>query len=344
MAAYEELMQEKNDLESQAAQLPQEKPQEKPPQVKASDVELKKNHPQVNRDKMEQIIDGLAQLQLGFGGAVSELSEKLTTEATKLADVQSTVAAETQELKALHDLEVTEDTLDTLIQQYEDSSKAFEEEFNDRRESLEQETQDRKHAWSKEQGEHERLVRERLDDLQKTRQRDADSYQYDLEQQRNLSIDEYEHQQELLEQELAELRQQQEKEWASREKAIADREQEFAELKSKVSEFPQKLEENIDRGKDNGRNIGRYQAKVKADLREKEVDGQKHFYELRLQSLSQTIDNQDARIQSLSKQLDSALKQVQDLAVKAIEGTSNAKSSEAIKEIALEQAKQLKGK
>jgi len=72
--------------------------------------------------------------------------------------------------------------------------------------------------------------------------------------------------------------------------------------------------------------------------------GQKHFYELRLQSLSQTINNQEARIQSLSQQLDSALKQVQDLAVKAIEGASNAKSSEAIKEIALEQAKQLKGK
>ncbi|MBO1348710.1 MAG: hypothetical protein EBE86_015580 [Hormoscilla sp. GUM202] len=348
LEAYEELMQEKKELESQVAQLPQDKPQEKipekPPQVKASDVELKRNNTKVNQDKMEQIIDGLDRLQLGFGGAVSELSEKLTTEATKLADVQSTVAAETEELKALHDLEIAEDTLDTLIQQYEDSSKAFEEEFNDRRESLEQETQDLKNAWSKEQAEHERLVRERLDDLQKTRQRDADSYQYDLEQQRNLSIDEYEHQQQLLDQELAESRQLQEKLWADREKAIADREKEFAECKTKVEEFPQKLEENTERGKDNGRNIGRYQAKVKADLREKEVEGQKHFYELRLQSLSQTINNQEARIQSLSQQLDSALKQVQDLAVKAIEGASNAKSSEAIKEIAMEQAKQLKGK
>jgi len=361
LEAYEELMQEKKELESQVAQLPKEKPAvssgnhtrstweiqpEKSSQLQASVVELMTNQTAVNvdRDKMEQIIDGLDQLQLGFGGAVSYLSEKLTTEATKLADVQSTVAAETQELKALHDLEIAEDTLDTLIQQYEDSSKAFEQEFNDRRESLEQETQDLKNAWSKEQAEHERLVRERLDDLQKTRQRDADSYQYDLEQQRNLSIDEYEHQQQLLDRELAESRQLQEKLWADREKAIADREKEFAECKTKVEEFPQKLEENMERGKDNGRNIGRYQAKVKADLREKEVEGQKHFYELRLQSLSQTINNQEARIQSLSQQLDSALKQVQDLAVKAIEGASNAKSSEAIKEIALEQAKQLKGK
>jgi hypothetical protein len=41
----------------------------------------------------------------------------------------------------------------------------------------------------------------------------------------------------------------------------------------------------------------------------------------------------------LSQQLDSALKQVQDLAVKAIEGASNRNSFEAMKEVALEQAK-----
>ena len=58
-----------------------------------------------------------------------------------------------------------------------------------------------------------------------------------------------------------------------------------------------------------------------------------------MQSLEQTINNQEGRIQNLSKQLESALKQVQDLAVKAIEGTANVNSYQAIKEIALEQAK-----
>jgi hypothetical protein len=37
--------------------------------------------------------------------------------------------------------------------------------------------------------------------------------------------------------------------------------------------------------------------------------------------------------------LDGALKQVQDLAVKAIEGASNINSYQALKEIAMEQAK-----
>lgn len=53
----------------------------------------------------------------------------------------------------------------------------------------------------------------------------------------------------------------------------------------------------------------------------------------------ETIQRQDGHLQTLSKQLDSALKQVQDLAVKAIEGASNVSSFQAVKEIALEQAK-----
>ncbi len=64
-----------------------------------------------------------------------------------------------------------------------------------------------------------------------------------------------------------------------------------------------------------------------------------------MQSLEQTINNQETRIQNFSKQLESTLKQVQDLAVKPIEGSANINSNQAIKEIALEQAKsQVKNK
>ena len=55
--------------------------------------------------------------------------------------------------------------------------------------------------------------------------------------------------------------------------------------------------------------------------------------------MQNSIKNQENRHQSLSKQLEASLKQVQDLAVKAIEGTSNKNSFEAMKEIAMEQAK-----
>ncbi len=166
-----------------------------------------------------------------------------------------------------------------------------------------------------------------------------------MELQRKLNTDQYEQSQKILHNELEESQQQQEKQWAEREKAIAERENQFAEAKAKVEAFTKEKETALKKATEEGKGIAHYQAKVKADLYSKEVEGQKRFYEQRIQSLEQTIQNQEGRIQSLAKQLESALKQVQDLAVKAIEGAANVSSYQAVKEIALEQAKiQLKNK
>ncbi len=166
-----------------------------------------------------------------------------------------------------------------------------------------------------------------------------------MELARDLDESEYEQQKKYLYKELAETRQQLEKQWQEREENIAKREQEYAEAEEKVEAFEEKLKAKIKQGKEEGKGIGIYQAKVKTDLRTKEIEGEKQNYQLRIQALEQTIETQEARINKLSQQLDIAQKQVQDLAVKAIEGSSNRKSFEAMKEIAMEQAKtQQKGK
>jgi hypothetical protein len=290
------------------------------------------------QDKMNQIIESLTQLQLGFGGAVSDLSEKLTTEASALDDVQTLVTEELEILKELHGLEdVAETTLDDLIGSYEENSKTFEQEESEQRETLDQEMQDLRKGWRKEQETHQVQVKERNETHHKNRHRDVQEYRYNLELERQLDSEAYEENKKAIYKELSEIKSAQEKAWAEREKTISDREKAYSEAKAKVEAFPEELEKNIKNGKENGRNIGTYQAKVKADLREKEIEGQKRNYQLRIESQEETIKDQNARIQSLSKQLDAALKQVQDLAVKAIEGASNVSSFQAVKEILLEQ-------
>ena len=293
-----------------------------------------------NQQRMQSTIDNLILLQFGFGGAVSELSEKLTSEAAKLGELRRTVGEEVQQLQELHSLEdVAEDTLDNLIQQYEESAKTFTNELSEQRETVEQELLEQRQAWEKEQELQKLAVKERNENQQKTRNRDEELYNYDLELQRNLDIEEYDQRQERLHKDIEESEREQEKQWAEREKLIAEREKVSAEVKAKVEAFPKEQEANIKNGKDNGRNIGNYQAKIKSDLLLKDMEGQKQNYELQIQGMLQTMQNQDARIASLSKQLDSALKQVQDLAVKAIEGSSNLSSFQAVREIAIEQAK-----
>ncbi len=348
LEAYDELLKERKTLETQLKQL-QKETKEKPPVVNENNrhhTVTPMNQPVVARDKMMDTIDSLLKLQLGFGSAVSELSEKLTSEAAKLQELRNSVAEEAQQLEDLYDLaEIDEETLDSLIQTYEDNSKAFEEEISQRREALVQEIQELRQGWEKEQEEHQRTIKERNEEHRKTRQREEQDYKYDLELRRSLDRDTYEQNQKSLYKQLEETNQAQQQQWTEREKGIAESEQKFEELKTKVEAFDKEKEAAIKKAKEEGKGIANSQVKIKADLQNKEIEGQKRFYELRIQSLEQTIQNQEARIKNLSQQLDSALKQVQDLAVKAIEGSSNANSYQALKEIALEQAKgQMKSK
>jgi uncharacterized coiled-coil protein SlyX len=344
LQAYEELVKEKAALKSQLEQVGKENPsiaQEQPRLEQKTPM----NQLSSVQEKMNNTIESLAKIQLGFGSAANELSEQLTIKASRLEEIRGTLEAEIQQLTQLHNLEISDDILDTLIQAYEDNSKAYQEEYSQRSEVLFQEILDQRNTWGKEQEEHQRAIKERNENLHKTRQRDASGYKYNLELQRQLETDEYEQGQKALYKLLEELLQEIEKEWAEREKAISEREKQFEEFKAKVEAFPKDKEAAIKKATEEGKGIAHYQAKVKSDLYSKEVEGQKRFYEQRLHSLEQTITNQETRIQNLSKQLESALKQVQDLAVKAIEGTSNVNSYQVMKEIALEQAKsQVKNK
>ncbi len=338
LQAYEELAKEKAALKSQLDQVAKENQSGTKEQPKLEQTTAMNQLSSVQQ-KMNNTIESLAKIQLGFGSAANELSEQLTTKASKLEEIRRTLEEEIQQLTQLHNLEISDDILDTLIQAYEDNTKAYQEEYSRRSEVLFQEILEQRNSWGKEQDEQQRTIKERNENLNKTRQRDASEYKYNLELQRQLQNDEYEQEQKALYKQLEELLQETEKQWAEREKAISEREKQFEELKAKVEAFPKDKEAAIKKATEEGKGIAHYQAKIKSDLYSKEVEGQKRFYEQRLQSLEQTITNQETRIQNLSKQLESALKQVQDLAVKAIEGTSNVNSYQAIKEIALEQAK-----
>lgn len=345
LEAFDELAKEKTELKAQIDKLAHSS------QVKVikeqSELPAKKevmSQSSSVQQKMNYTIESLAKVQMGFGTAVSELSEQLTTKAANLEELRGAVAIEIEQLEELHELEIAPDTLDNLLKAYGSNAQTFVEELSQKQETLVQEFLQQKKAWEREQEEHKRLGKERNDERNKTTQREVAEYKYDLELQRKLSNDEYEQTQNRLNNELEEFRQVQEKQWTEKEKVIAEQEQQIAEAKSKV-DFAKEKELAIKRATEEGKGIAYYQAKIKTDLYAKDVEGQKRFYEQRLDSLAQTIQNQEARIQGLAKQLESALKQVQDLAVKAIEGAANINSYQAVKEIAIEQAKtQVKNK
>ncbi|MEA5417699.1 hypothetical protein VB712_00590 [Spirulina sp. CCNP1310] len=349
LEAFEELNQEKSTLEAQVQQLqkqsqtpPLNPTPVTPPAPPASPQPQKPamTSTQQAKSDINLILKDLETLQVGFGSAVSSLSEHLIKEASTLAEIQNAVTEEQEQLTELHELsEIGENTLATLIADYETSSKAFSEELNGQQETLDQELQAACHAWQKEQELHNDAVAERDSNYEVTQKRDATEHEYSLHLERQLAQEEYEQEKKQRYQELAEIKSSQEKAWEEREKAIAQQEKAHQEAKEKVTVFDANVEQKKKEGQEEGYRIGVYQAKVRHDLREKEIEGEKRNYALRIQGLEQTIQLQETRLHNLGQQLESALKQVQDLAVKAIEGTSNRNSFDALKEIAIEQAK-----
>jgi hypothetical protein len=126
-----------------------------------------------------------------------------------------------------------------------------------------------------------------------------------------------------------------------REQAIAEQEKLFAEYQAKVEAFPAERDAAVQKAAAEGRRLVETEAKIQADLQAQDIAGEKRIAELRITALKATIDKQAVQIDHLSQQLNAVLKQAQDLAVKALEGTSTSNSYQAIREIALEQAKNL---
>lgn len=197
IAAYKALEKEKKALEievkksSNSSQKNNTLPQKESNTI--NNQATKMNQQQIEQRNIEKTIKILEQLQVGFGGAVSNLSEQLITEATTLIEIKKLINEEQQQLKELHDLKkIEENTTDNLIEQYQSNYKQFFEEFEVESETKKQQITDLIKTWKKEQENHDRDVKARQEERRKTKQRQTEEYQYNLDLARDLDEEKYE--------------------------------------------------------------------------------------------------------------------------------------------------------
>lgn len=285
------------------------------------------------------IVERLKSLTLSIGESSSSLQRALSAEATELQRMRAEADGYIEQLAALHGIEVGAGTLAALIKQHGETAKAADADLSEKRKAFEKEMSTARAAWKREQQEHVAKTKEAAAQLEKARQRDAQEYKYAIERQHKAENDAVAQARKAFAQELADLEERSRNEWAEREKAIAEREKELAELTKKSQAFEAELESATKKGEAEGIGIAKRQTKTQADLKKKDNEAIQRVLELKIQSLQETIAKQDAQIEELSRTLDSTRKQTTELAVKAIDGASNASSFAAIKEIALEQAK-----
>ncbi|WP_019009008.1 hypothetical protein [Deinococcus aquatilis] len=287
-------------------------------------------------------LQALETVQQNLGATASQLSEWLTHEAEALAAIQERVTAELADLKNLYDLQPKDGLLGELIESHEAQARQFLADTETEREALQLSRRTAQEAWALEQQAQRKALRDSTEAFNREFERKSEEDQYALELTRQLDSEEYENQTREQRQALQDRRESAAKAFAETEKALAERERDAAETAGKFALLDQEKEAALKKAKDEGRGIASYTAKTRADIQAKDIEGQRQGFDLRIESLNSNIADQQVRIQSLTQQLEAASRQVQDLAVKAIEGASGANSSQVLREIALEQAKQTK--
>ncbi len=312
MQAFEQILAQKQKLNSKIATKQEEAEKEKDKEILAA----------ASAYTVDGIVKGLADLQLEFGTIVNELSDKLANENSKLDELNRAIEVETQYLQELQKIRIVADTLDVLTQEHQENLSKIEADITQKKEALEKEKQQILKDWEKEQAKFEEAEQEYNELLTKNREKEAEEYQYKLENSRKISEDSYQETKRQLERDLQLATREKEKDWLERERVNQQHQPLLEEYQKKVASFPAELDAAYKKAKEDAMGNTSRRAKVEADLFEKEWEGTKQSYELKVTSLQQTIERQKEQIESISNQLQETLKQSQDLSMRAF-GNSN---------------------
>ena len=113
------------------------------------------------------------------------------------------------------------------------------------------------------------------------------------------------------------------RELAEREQAVARQEQELAELRNRVERFPKELDTAVAREVKEALGRAELESKFKTQLLQKEAEGEKNVLSTRIVGLEQAVKEQSEQIAKFKQQLEKSYLQVQNIALKAVEGSSN---------------------
>ena len=275
---------------------------------------------------VDTIVKGMADLQLEFGSIITGLSDRLTVEVEKLTELKQSIEIETQHRSELQQVRVVADALHIITQEHQQSLKAIEQQLTLDREKLQQEQINLRKQWERSDREYAEQQAELATIVAKERQQEQDEFQYKLIRDRQLQTDIYTEAKRNQEQEMQALDRDKQKQWKEREKFLKDNQKLADENTAKVAAFPAELEEAIKKAREEAIKETSSNEKVKADLAEKEWEGSKQGYEMKVESLERVIDRQNEQIIAITAQLQTVMNQAQSLAMKAFE--TSAKISE----------------
>jgi hypothetical protein len=290
--------------------------------TKEEEAQLIKNQEIVTKAAtytVDTIVKGMADLQLEFGSIVAGLSDRLTVEVERLTEAKQAIEIETQHRSELQQIRVVADALHIITQEHQQSLHEIDRQLTTHQEDLATEQTRLRKQWEQKDLEYTEQQTELATIAAKERQKEQDEFQYKVTRDRQLQADAFAETKRNQERDLQARDREQQKQWKEREKFLKDNQKLLEENLAKVVAFPTELDEAVKKAREEAIRDTNSDAKVKADLFEKEWAGNKQGYDSKIQSLEAVIERQSQQITAITEQLQTVMNQAQSLAMRAFE-------------------------
>ncbi len=126
-----------------------------------------------------------------------------------------------------------------------------------------------------------------------------------------------------MEREIQMRRQELERDLTAREQALSEREAELEQLRARVAASASEESAAVEHAIQVTTDRLTHEAEAREALLRKGFEGEEKVLQSRIESLQQTVKEQQSQIARLSSQIEKSYGQVQEIAVKALEGPGN---------------------
>ena len=287
----------------------------------------------------EGVVKSIAELKASVNKALMQLADRLEEEVAKYSQIKRAVALKSTELQDIYGIQKSATTLLAMIESQQRKQAEMESELSEEKRQLQQEIESLRAQRDQEQKEHEAFEKERDALEQKRRQREQEEYRYASTRQQQQAKDAFDDQMAKAKKDLAALKAETEQSLGQREQALATREQELQSLRQRAEQFPKELDAAVAKAATQAREHAEQDAKTREELLKKEFAGEKNVLTTRVTALEQTAKEQAQRIAGLGQQAEKAYQQVQEIAIRAVEGSAQAKQLAHLQQMLSEQGR-----
>lgn len=288
--------------------------------TKEEEAEKAKNQQLLTRATdytVDNIVNGMASLQLDFGGAIDQIKDKLAVESTKLDEFKKAISVAKDHLQQLSQVRLVADALHILQQEHHEKLRRLAQENQIQQVNIAQEKAKIRKLWQQEEADFLTAITEEDELIAQQREQEEADYRYELARQRQIEDDEYQEDKRQQARELAEIGQEKLQDWVKREQYLADNAADFTANQDKIAGFEEKIQAEYNQAKGEAIKEALDKAKVEVNLLEKEWESAQQGFIFQVESLQENINSKEEQIRELTTELQEANSQAQSLAMKA---------------------------